>query len=636
MAPRKIFISYAREDKEFLDGLVEHFSPYTQADNVRLWFDDASLEPGACWKDKITGAIRDADVFVMLVTKNYIDSDYCFDKEAVFARQLQDLGELKIVPLYVSPVAIERLWISDLPVLPSLSTPVSNAINKDGLLKEICSKLAHPREDQTSAVADVLFRPRRGDVDAVMRQEFARPSLASAFDRYDETLQTLFTELSSLEYKPVTREEDILQVFLNAISNASAANAILHYRGRAEIGSAGDNNHQEALSELFECARIESAWVFDRELGSRLNVESCGQGKALSLLPLSRDKNDGIAVLHDDGAACNVDEVLLFTLKMIYQLSSGFTERCSVTDLEKNVYDLLKKRYQHVSKRMYAERLSIFRSELHSIHMQFEPIYSFDNVHHSFMIYGWEALARVGDSKSAPVDILRAAEIWGTEFKAALDVYVLEQSIATYQKKTQETNGSRVEDIRPLSINIYPDSLFQNHYHQMLDKLVRQDRLINGRNLILEVSEKSIIDETDEKGNGETVQAFVDHMETLRANYKIRFAIDDFGAGHSSIIRLNRLKPEWVKIDREILHCEPKFAKALIRNLLTIKSDWGRPAFKVIIEGLDSYSNIELGELVNDLGVEYIQGHLLGMSQQDIIPCPSKEHGDRLKAYAGW
>lgn len=636
MAARKIYISYAREDSEFLLDLVAHCSPFTKEDQITLEYEAVDEAPGSRWLDETADLIRSSDVFVMLVSRNYINSDYCFDKEAVLARQLQEQGNVHIVPIYVSPVATEHLWFSELTVLPAAGQPLSHEVNRDDALKQICMRLADPEDPLFDSEGSSNALSRREDVHDVLSQQKRQPTLNSALDRYDSLFDALFLELSSLEYRQMRRAEDIRQVILNAINKASGAYALLHYRGNCEVGAAGDNEKQQFLSGQFVDAFRYSEWAFQSPLGGTLDVRDGRHEFTLSVLPLSADCEEGLILLSPKRRGLAIDEILLFSAREIFELTKGFEKRCPVRDLEKAVYDHLKRRYQYVSKRMYAERMSIFRADLQNIHMQFEPIYSFDNVNHSLVIYAWEALARVGDKQSAPVDILKAAELWGSEFRSELDVYVLERSIVTYNEEARKNNGSRLEDIRPLSINIYPDSLFQPAYHAMLEKMLAEERLLNGRKLVLEISEKSIIDETDDNGSSETVQQFINLMETLRAKYRMRFAIDDFGAGHSSIIRLNHLKPEWVKIDREILHCEPKFAKSLIQNLLNIKSDWGRAAFKVIIEGVDKDNDIKLRELVNEVGVEYLQGYQLGKSQTEIISRPSKEHFQSLKSAAGW
>ncbi len=460
--------------------------------------------------------------------------------------------------------------------------------------------------------------------------------LASALERYDEGLKKLFQNLEILNHKHDAGKNDIEAIYLNAIEKVSRCSVIALYKDRCITQTCGESSERKKFLTLFRQAFEQKTRAHGSAPDAHLITKENEDAFELAILPMLQDSSSGIAILRHPDSGLEIDEVIYFTLRKIYTLSDSFSKVISVDVLKSNVFDLLKQRYQYVSEYVYEERFSLFRTALESVQMHFEPIYNFDNMHQSEMIYSWEALARVGDDNRAPVDILNAAELWGTRFKTELDIYVLEKSITTYCEKTQKAKISSQNAIRPLSINIYPDTLFRPAYHDKLEELLKGKKLIRGSNLVLEVSEKSIIDESDNSGNGDTIQKFLAHMEDLRKKYNIAFAIDDFGAGYSSIVRLNKLKPEWVKIDREVLHCEPKFAKSLIKNLLSIKTEWERPAFRVIIEGLDTDSKIGLDELLQEVGVEYIQGYLLGRAQPDIVERPDDKLSEAIRSSAGW
>ncbi len=632
MAARKIFISYARQDKEFLNSLVSQFSPFTKTDSVDLWWDE-KIELGSRWESDISRKIEESDIFIMLISSNYIESDYCFDKEARHAYQLYLQDRTTIIPIYVSPVSIENLWIGDLNVFPSLSNPLANSPEKEEFLKKLCRKLARtgmaPRYEAQMPHTAPAVTPRL---------QLDHRALPSVLDRYDTMLETFFAGLQDLECPKYSRKKAIRQIFLNAVKRAVDADAILLHKDREQKDSNTKTTPgMTRLTALFEQITRENPEILQDSFGRQFTIPGASEGNTCSAIPLDSDQDLGLLIVQgSNSAGQRIDEVMQLVLAQASRLSNGFSRRCSLTTLKKSILDLLKKRYGHVSHKMYQTRLALFLDEIRTIRMEFEPIFGFDNTAQTTEIYGWEALARVGTATSAPMDILDTAETWGSEFRIALDTHVLELSIRSYQKQLPTLDGYPHAQTPFLSINIYPDSLFQQSYHTMLKHLILEERLIKGRELILEISEKSIIDETDDSGRGETVQAFLEHMDELRASCKIRFAIDDYGAGHSSLIRLDRLKPELVKVDREMLHCNPKFAKTQIRNLLTERTDWGNSAFMVIIEGLDSLSNIKLKELVRELGVEFIQGHMLGKSRSEIISAPSEEQIASLGKDIGW
>jgi len=113
----------------------------------------------------------------------------------------------------------------------------------------------------------------------------------------------------------------------------------------------------------------------------------------------------------------------------------------------------------------------------------------------------------------------------------------------------------------------------------------------------------------------------------------VGFAIDDFGVGNSTLSRLDSLKPNYVKIDRDILSFDTEMANALIRYLLKSQHKRGT---SVILEGVDIHSNLSLSEIVNDIGVVLIQGHGLSKAVSRIDPQWEREVCQRVETELGW
>lgn len=64
---KKIFISYARSDRDAARRLYEHLN---NVDDLAPWFDEESILPGAKWRPEIRKAIRESDYFLALVSSN--------------------------------------------------------------------------------------------------------------------------------------------------------------------------------------------------------------------------------------------------------------------------------------------------------------------------------------------------------------------------------------------------------------------------------------------------------------------------------------------------------------------------------------------------------------------------------------
>lgn len=69
----KVFISYSHSDLEFLTDIKRHFKPFNS--NIDYW-DDSKILPGQKWKDEIKNAISECKVAILLVSTDFLGSDF--------------------------------------------------------------------------------------------------------------------------------------------------------------------------------------------------------------------------------------------------------------------------------------------------------------------------------------------------------------------------------------------------------------------------------------------------------------------------------------------------------------------------------------------------------------------------------
>lgn len=301
--------------------------------------------------------------------------------------------------------------------------------------------------------------------------------------------------------------------------------------------------------------------------------------------------------------------------------------------LKSRVYDELRKNYRFVSDDMYEDRRRIFRNQLSDLNIHFEPMFRFDRNARDVDIFAYEALAREHmDSCAAPVDIFNTASLWGMGFQSELDSTLLKTSLDSYQRQLADSSIDEAL-IKPLSLNIYPATLRSVAYRELLYELLSKSSMLSGHHLIMEVSEKTVVSpelQSDSRQQLEDYRSVVNQLMQLTG---VRFAIDDFGVGNSSLSRLDSLKPHYVKIDRDILSFDTDMASTLITYLLDSQKQRGA---NVILEGVDIHSKLSLDELVNNIGVGIIQGHSLSKAVSGFDAAWEQKTCERVKRDLGW
>lgn len=119
LAQRKIFISYTLRDIDWLDRLKVHLKPIEREGIIELW-DDTKIMAGARRKDELQEALYTSRVAVVLVSAEFLASD--FISEHVLPKLLSRAayGGTTIIPIIISPCLFDR---SELSVFQTIRTP---------------------------------------------------------------------------------------------------------------------------------------------------------------------------------------------------------------------------------------------------------------------------------------------------------------------------------------------------------------------------------------------------------------------------------------------------------------------------------------------------------------------------------
>lgn len=99
---KSIFVSYSHKDSEFLERLKVHLKPFEKNGQIDLW-SDTKIKAGEKWKDKINKALDESVIAILLISADFLASDFIVDNELPpLLKDAEEKGKV-ILPLIVKP-----------------------------------------------------------------------------------------------------------------------------------------------------------------------------------------------------------------------------------------------------------------------------------------------------------------------------------------------------------------------------------------------------------------------------------------------------------------------------------------------------------------------------------------------------
>lgn len=160
-----VFLCYSQEDERMAKKLKNHLSMLERNGSITLW-DDGYISAGAERELERKKYLDEAQIILLLITDDFIASDYCYNVQLQSAIQRHERKEVRVVPIILSPVHWKEPPLDKLQVLPDDAKPVSRWSNQDagflniveGVIKVIkqweAGTLASPTAERRALIAD--------------------------------------------------------------------------------------------------------------------------------------------------------------------------------------------------------------------------------------------------------------------------------------------------------------------------------------------------------------------------------------------------------------------------------------------------------------------------------------------------
>jgi diguanylate cyclase (GGDEF)-like protein len=217
----------------------------------------------------------------------------------------------------------------------------------------------------------------------------------------------------------------------------------------------------------------------------------------------------------------------------------------------------------------------------------YQPIYSTADG----SVFGFEALARLqSDSPFLNIsEMFHASQTTGT--LAALDAHCMETALRCLD----------IERFAPsrafLFLNACPETLMNPDVTFDIVNANLAKLSLSPERIILEINEESVVS---------NYELFRNSLKYFR-HQGFKIAIDDFGSGYAGLKMLSTIEPDFLKIDRHFIE---NIDHAIIKfNLVdAITTACNRIGIHIVAEGIERPEELEI---VNDFGIEYLQGFVL-------------------------
>lgn len=136
----EVFYSYSHQDENLRNELVKHLSSLKRQGIVSDWH-DRMIEAGDEWRRQIDSHLETAEIILLLVSADFLASDYCYEIEMKRALERHEKGEARVIPIILRRVDWTSAPFAKLQALPKDAKPVTSWADRDEAFENIAKSI---------------------------------------------------------------------------------------------------------------------------------------------------------------------------------------------------------------------------------------------------------------------------------------------------------------------------------------------------------------------------------------------------------------------------------------------------------------------------------------------------------------
>lgn len=206
----EVFCCYSRKDQQLLEDLKAHLMLFHRQGLLTLW-SDTDINAGVEWENAIEKHLDTADIILLLVSSDFMASDYCYSKEMQRAMERHKLGEAQVIPIILRPVHWQKAPFGNLQALPTSGKPVIDRYwhTPDEALSNIAEGILKITEEVIENLAKKAFENSKKSSESIENPEKSLLSQGFVPLQPEATLSSKQDILSISELKTTMRLPEI-------------------------------------------------------------------------------------------------------------------------------------------------------------------------------------------------------------------------------------------------------------------------------------------------------------------------------------------------------------------------------------------------------------------------------------------
>ena len=133
----EVFYSYAHEDEELVKELRKHLSILKRQGVIRDWY-DREITAGTDWKGQLDQHLNSSGVILLVISADFLASDYCYDVEMTRALERHNQDEARVIPVLLRKVdGWQGAPFGKIQSLPTDGKPVTSWNDRDEAFADV-------------------------------------------------------------------------------------------------------------------------------------------------------------------------------------------------------------------------------------------------------------------------------------------------------------------------------------------------------------------------------------------------------------------------------------------------------------------------------------------------------------------